>query len=124
VVAVEDHPVGLEALRGDLGQRSLTGPAQRSGHPELVALLVRRVTDPHGHRPPQHLLGRDLTLGPGELLRVVDAAEVRRSRHHRRHGHRPGPGAPSHLVDPDHDLFAGAPAAPLEPEGGRHPRRT
>ena len=51
VVAVEDDAVGGVALRVELGERTQRRGAQRGGHAQLVALLVRRVTDPDRRRP-------------------------------------------------------------------------
>ena len=100
VVAVEDHPVGLVALRGELGQRPLTGPAQRRGHAERVALLVGRVPD--RRRPPPTAAPSRPRPHARPGVSIFESSTPRRCagrRDHRRHRHRPGPGAPSHLVD-------------------------
>ena len=119
MVAVEDDPIGLVALRGELGERPQPCSAQRGRHAERIALLVGRVADADRHGPLLDPLGDALTLGPIELLRVPHAAEMLGRRHDGAHGHRARPGTAADLVDPDDDPLPRLPALSLVPEGGR-----
>ena len=113
MLAVEDDPIGLEALRRQLGERTRRRDAERLGHAEEVALLVARVADADAARPRADTRRAHLAFGRRQQLRVADAAQVLGRRHHRADGHRPGPRAPPDLVDPDDDLVARRPALPL-----------
>ena len=96
----------------------MAGGAQRGGHAR-ARRTPRTTRDRRRRRRPtaRTARGRHFTFGPGELLRVADAAQVLGRRHHRADGDRPGPRAATDLVDPAHDLVAVAPEPPLQPQG-------
>ena len=125
MLAVEHDAVGLETLGREQRECPGRGPAERLGHPELVALGVARVADADAARPAAHPSRRNLTLRGIQQLRVAHAGEMLVAGNHRGHGDRARPRASAYLVDPDHDPVAGAPALSLGAESGirrRHAR--